>query len=122
MNTVSIVDDLTDALHSHPGVVKTVGGRVTRDCQAGGLGLPNIIIDAVSRADAVTFTAGGKVRITCRAKTPTEADHVGDAVVTALTGARVGIENMKLVKVTDRSGYDHASGAFRRVIFVDVRR
>jgi hypothetical protein len=120
MGSISIVDDLTVALHSDPNITRRVGGRVAHESKARDVVLPDIVVDAVE-GEYVAHAPARQIRITCRAKTPSEADKVGNAVVTALSNARLTSEHIKLVTLADRSGYDSTSGAFRRVISVAVR-
>jgi hypothetical protein len=117
MNRTSIVDNLTFALHCDPSIVSKVGDRVIQGGQSGPAILPDIVVNPVlgTRPSRVR-----EVRITCRAKTSSEADVIGAAVVTALSDAF--LRDTAWAKISDRSGYDHASRAFRRVIAIEPKR
>jgi hypothetical protein len=119
INRTSIVDGLACVLHADPGVARRVGDRVIPEGQTDKFILPDIIVDA---GPSTKCLHADKIRIICRAKTPTEADIVGAAVVTALSGNRFEINDELWKRVDDRSGYDHASGTFRRVIFLEPKR
>lgn len=117
MTRVSIVDDLTNTLHSNPAIVSKVGDRVIQEGRARNSLLPDIIVNTVSDTRVSKVR---EVRITCRAKTSMEAHVLGTAIVSALSDADV--DDLQWEKISDRSGYDHASRAFRRVIAIEPRR
>lgn len=108
MSPKSLVADITCALHQDPKVRMRVGDRVTVGVARAEL--PEIVVAEVS-----SDNQGQRVVLTCRGRTLREAEQVGNAAIGALRAYRSMNKEFRFVAVQDRSGYDSATAAFRRV-------
>ena len=114
MSEMSLVGDVADALHNDPTIRRRVGGRV--HLHQSFSELPDIIVSAIGEPKVSTIV------LTCRAKSPGEADKVGSAVMSALVKTPSSLlDGRNWVAVQDRSGYDAGAKAYRRVISVEPR-
>jgi hypothetical protein len=108
MSHKSLIADVTSALHHDPKVRSAVGDRVR-------VGFAPVELPEILIAEVPLQARGTSLVLTCRGKTLRQADRIGDAAISALKTHRSTINGLRFVTLQDRSGYDSASGAFRRV-------
>lgn len=115
MSNATIADDFALHLQQNERLRSRVGNRIGTQRDFGRL--PEILVTALDGDERSLISA--RVRLTCKAKTSSEAVALGAAVKTIFAGDSFPLDGARWVAVEDRSGYDSASKAYRRVIAVE---